>query len=160
MERYISNKVVHAKEMSSDDWVVFREGLSNYSNATVGESLEGYLVCYGSGTSSEYFSWSPKEQFESGNTISTSGEYGINHEQGCVDVIFGDGMTGVQPLGYDDGMVGVVICRDGKHSEPFGFNDDKDTYLSKEDKVFIRFKNEISIQVVIDSLEEAKGFMS
>lgn len=74
-------------------------------------------------------------------------------------VQFGDGMTGIQSLGYDNGDVGVVLCRDGKHSEPFGFNLDKDTHASKEDKIFLAFDSERSIDVLIERLNEAKSFL-
>lgn len=72
---------------------------------------------------------------------------------------FGDGMTGIQSLGYDNGDVGVVFCRDGNHDNPFGFNDDKDTWKSTEEKVFLAFDNAKSIDVLISRLNEAKEFM-
>ena len=92
-------------------------------------------------------------------------EYGIlsckfgEDSKESVVVQFGDGMTGIQSLGYDNGDVGVVMCRDGKHNEPFGFNDDKDTHSSEEDKVFLSFDNPRSIDVLIDRLQEAKSFI-
>lgn len=75
-------------------------------------------------------------------------------------VQFGDGMTGIQSLGYDNGDVGVVFCRNGNHNEPFGFNDDKNTHTSSEDKAFLAFDDPRSINVLIARLEEAKSFMS
>ena len=159
MEKFKSNKVVHGKKMNSTEWESVRSGFDRYSDATVKPDQDGYMVCYGKDTDEEYYSWSPKAQFENGNSKMTNGEFGINHTEDCVDIIFGDGKTGVQALGYDDGLSGIVICRDGKHSEAFGFNDDKDTYLSKEDKVFIRADNTRSLQVIIDQLEEAKAFI-
>lgn len=86
-------------------------------------------------------------------------KYGIDIEESEVNVMFGDGKTGIQSLGFEDGTCGVVLCRDGKHDTPFGFNEDKDTYKSSEDKVFIRFDNERSIDVLIARLEEAKQYM-
>lgn len=86
-------------------------------------------------------------------------KYGININKSEVNVMFGDGMTGIQSLGFSDGTCGVVLCRDGKHSEPFGFNEDIDTYKSAEDKVFIRFDNCRSVDVLIERLIEAKQLM-
>lgn len=86
-------------------------------------------------------------------------KYGINIEESEVNVMFGDGKTGIQSLGFEDGTCGVVLCRDGKHNTPFGFNEDKDTYKSSEDKVFIRFDNPRSIDVLIARLEESKQYM-
>lgn len=86
-------------------------------------------------------------------------KYGIDIEESEVNVMFGDGKTGIQSLDFEDGTCGVVLCRDGKHNTPFGFNEDKDTYKSSEDKVFIRFDNERSIDVLIARLEEAKQYM-
>ncbi|AUR91239.1 hypothetical protein NVP1158O_12 [Vibrio phage 1.158.O._10N.261.45.E12] len=71
-------------------------------------------------------------------------------------VQFGDGMTGIQSLGYDNGDVGVVLCRDGNHNEPFGFNEEKNTYESSEEKIFLAFDNPKSIDVLIARLTEAK----
>ena len=165
MEKYISKKVVHAEEMSSTEWQEVRGGFNNYSDASLDTGLDGYHVAYGLGTDGEYHSWSPKDQFESGNIKAGQCEYGINHDENVIDIVFGDGMTGVQSLAYDEqegdkySMAGIVICRDGKHDEPFGFNEDKDTYLSSEEKVFIRADNKQSIQVIIDRLEEAKAFI-
>lgn len=92
-------------------------------------------------------------------------QYGIikvkfgGDENESIMVQFGDGMTGIQSLGYDNGDVGVVICRDGKHNEPFGFNLDKDTHASQEEKIFLAFDSERSIDVMIERLQEAKEFM-
>lgn len=86
-------------------------------------------------------------------------KYGISIGNSEVNVMFGDGMTGIQSLGFEDGSCGVVLCRDGKHNTPFGFNEDRDTYKSSEDKVFIRFDNSRSIDVLIERLNEAKAFM-
>ncbi|AUR86572.1 coil containing protein [Vibrio phage 1.086.O._10N.222.51.F8] len=159
MQKYISKKVVHAEPMTSGKWQEVRSGFEKYSDATLEPGIDGYHVVYGTGTDNEYHSWSPKDQFEDGNILSTAGEYGINHDGEHIDIIFGDGMTGVQSLGYECGMAGIVICRDGKHNEPFGFNDDKDTFLSDKDKVFIRADKVKSLQVIIDRLEEAKQFI-
>lgn len=87
------------------------------------------------------------------------GKYGINIDKSVVNVMFGDGKTAIQSLGFDDGTCGVVLCRDGKHNEPFGLNEDRDTYLSKDDKVFIRFDNKKSIDVLIARLIESRDFM-
>ena len=165
MEKYISKKVVHAEPMTSDEWQFARSGFDNYSDATLDTGLDGYHVVYGLGSDSEYHSWSPKEQFELGNLKTGQCEYGINHDDGVIDIIFGDGMTGVQPLAYDEqedgkyGMAGIVICRDGKHTKPFGENADGDIILSKQDRVFVRADNVRSLQVIINKLEEAKLYL-
>jgi hypothetical protein len=92
-------------------------------------------------------------------------EYGIikvkfgDDENESTMVQFGDGMTGIQSLLYDNGDVGVVMCRDGKHNEPFGFNEEKDTYASKEEKIFLTFDNERSIDVLIERLIEVRCFL-
>lgn len=85
-------------------------------------------------------------------------KFGEDRKESTI-IQFGDGMTGIQSLGYDNGDVGVVFCRDGKHREPFGFNDDKDTHASSEDKVFLAFDNPKSIDVLIARLEESKLFL-
>ncbi len=91
-----------------------------------------------------------------------SKEYGIikvnfgSDEKESTMVQFGDGMTGIQSLGYDNGDVGVVLCRDGNHNEPFGFNEEKNTYESSEEKIFLAFDNPKSIDVLIARLAEAK----
>ena len=165
MKKYISKKIVHAEEMPSTKWQEIRSGFEKYSDATLDLDVEGYHVVYDLDKESEYHSWSPKANFELGNIKAGLVEYGINYDEGVVDIVFGDGMTGVQSLSYDEqddgsfGMAGIVICRDGKHNEPFGFNEDKDTYLSSEEKVFIRADNKQSLQVIIDRLEEAKAFI-
>lgn len=86
-------------------------------------------------------------------------KFGEDNKESTI-VQFGDGMTGIQSLGYDNGDVGVVFCRDGKYEKPFGFNDDKDTWESTEEKVFLAFDNTKSIDVLIARLEEAKEFMA
>ena len=92
-------------------------------------------------------------------------EYGIlnykfgDDEKESVMIQFGDGMTGIQSIEYDNGDVGVVFCRDGNHPKPFGVNDEENAYTSVEDKVFIAFDNVKSIDVLIERLEEAKSFM-
>lgn len=87
------------------------------------------------------------------------GKYGVFIGDDEVNVQFGDGKTGIQSLGFEDGCAGVVLCRDGKHNEPFGLNENKDTYKSKEDKVFLRFENSKSIDVLIARLKEAKEYI-
>lgn len=92
-------------------------------------------------------------------------EYGVikvnfaNDKKESTLVRFGDGKTGIQALGFDNGDAGVVLCRDGKHDKPFGFNEDKDTYKSQEEKIFLAFDNKKSIDVLIDQLNEAKDFL-
>lgn len=165
MEKFISKKVVHAEEMTSDKWLSIRSHFFKHSDASLPSGLDGYHVVYSMGTDEEYHSWSPKSNFENGNIKAGKTDCGINHDDGIVDIIFGDGMTGVQSLGYEEldsgkfGMAGIVICRDGNHDEPFGFNEEKNTYLSGEEKVFIRADSAKSIQVIIDRLEEAKSFL-
>lgn len=66
MKVYQSNKVVHAKPMTSTRWKEFRKKLTNYSDASVNDDLEGYVVVYNPMTEKEYWSWSPKDEFESG----------------------------------------------------------------------------------------------
>ncbi|AUR92641.1 hypothetical protein NVP1175O_13 [Vibrio phage 1.175.O._10N.261.55.B3] len=82
-------------------------------------------------------------------------KFGTDAEESTM-VQFGDGMTGIQSLGYDNGDVGVVLCRDGNHNEPFGFNEEKNTYESSEEKIFLAFDNPKSIDVLIARLTEAK----
>tara|TARA_B100001105_G_scaffold253173_1_gene246210 strand:- start:753 stop:1253 length:501 start_codon:yes stop_codon:yes gene_type:complete len=165
MEKYISKKVVHAEEMTSSKWQEIRSGFEKYSDATLELDIEGYHVVYDLGKGSEYHSWAPKGNFELGNVKAGTLDYGINHDENVVDVVFGDGLTGVQSLAYDEqgdgmfSMAGIVICRDGKHNKPFGINEAKDTYLSEKEKVFIRADNKQSLQVIIDRLEEAKAFI-
>ena len=92
--------------------------------------------------------------------VKMSINYGVNIGESVVSVMFGDGRTAIQPLGFADGTCGVVLCRDGKHDEPFGANEARGSYKSDEDKVFIRFDNKRSIDVLIESLMEAKEFMA
>ena len=67
MKHYQSIKIVHAEPMTSTQWKTFREKLTNYSDATLKDGLEGYVVVYNPMTSAEYWSWSPKDTFEAGN---------------------------------------------------------------------------------------------
>lgn len=86
-------------------------------------------------------------------------KYGVFIEPTEVNVSFGDGLNGVQSIGFRDGSCGIVICRDGKQDAPFGWNHNRDTFESPEDKVFLRFDNVRSIDVVIDRLQEAKTLL-
>ena len=86
-------------------------------------------------------------------------DYGVSIGKGVATVAFGDGKTGIQSLGFEGGFAGVVLCRDGNHDEPFGVNENKDTYKSPEDKVFLIFENSKSIDVLIDRLQEAKEYI-
>ena len=92
-------------------------------------------------------------------------EYGVlsykfgDDEKESTIVQFGDGLTAIQALGYDNGDVGVVLCRDGNHTEPFCYSFNGDTYKSTEDKVFIAFDNPKSIDALILKLNEAKGWL-
>ena len=65
-KQYKSKKVVTAVECNSDEWLKIRSTLTNYSDASVRGGIDGYRVTYDEGTSNEYHSWSPKEQFEKG----------------------------------------------------------------------------------------------
>lgn len=162
MKTFKSRKLVTATPMTRGEYNMYRE---RDTPKDENPNYEGYLVEYLDGSEPNhpkhkgYISWLPKGQFDNGYSEITSGEYGINHSEGCIDIIFGDGKTGVQSLGFDGGVAGIVICRDGKHSKPFGINEDKDTYLSDEEKVIIRSTNPKSLQVIIDRLIEAKEFM-
>ena len=68
MQLYKSNKEVSATPMKSQDWVSYRKDLpvDTYSDATLPDGLEGYLVVYSRNTNEEYWSWSPKAVFEEG----------------------------------------------------------------------------------------------
>ncbi|AUR94757.1 TMhelix containing protein [Vibrio phage 1.198.B._10N.286.54.F4] len=86
-------------------------------------------------------------------------KFGVNLNNEFADAVLGDGMTGVQTLGFEDGTSGIVICRDGKQSYPFEINENGTTYLSDEQKVFVRASSKKSIQVLIDRLKEAKSML-
>lgn len=66
MKAYQSNKVVHAKPMTSTRWKEFRKKLTRYSDASLDDNLDGYVVVYNPMAPNEYWSWSPKEEFEEG----------------------------------------------------------------------------------------------
>lgn len=71
MKTYKSKKVVKAKPATSSFWKSWRSGLdkskaAGYSDATVDDGIDGYIVCYDHGTDKEYWSFSPKDAFESG----------------------------------------------------------------------------------------------
>jgi hypothetical protein len=66
MKSYKSKKIVHAKRMNSTVWLEYRKEKTNYSDASINENLEGYVVVYNPCTTKEYWSWSPKEEFENG----------------------------------------------------------------------------------------------
>lgn len=72
MKEYLSRKVVNAGPMGSTAWKQYRTKLRSgaYSDASLEDGLEGYVVVYERGTDKEYWSWSPKEQFESGYVTS------------------------------------------------------------------------------------------
>jgi len=67
MTLYRSTKEVYGYEMNSTQWMEFRKNLQNYSDANIDEGLEGYVVRYNAETDNEYWSWSPKDVFESGH---------------------------------------------------------------------------------------------
>lgn len=66
MKEYQSKKTVHAKPMTSTEWKAYRTGLLKYSDATIDDDLDGYVVVYNQDKENEYWSWSPKAEFESG----------------------------------------------------------------------------------------------
>lgn len=72
MKEYLSRKVVNALPMGSTAWKQHRARLRSgtYSDASLEDGLEGYMVVYARDTDKEYWSWSPKEQFESGYVAS------------------------------------------------------------------------------------------
>ncbi len=92
-------------------------------------------------------------------------KYGIkfgNNEFGNFGhVQFGDGLTRIQSLGYSDGQCGVAMVRD-MQDVPFGLIKPEDTDNALEvvkDKIILVFDNPKSIDVLIDRLIEAKGYM-
>jgi len=66
MDTYTSKKKVDAEKMTSTQWKEYRKGLTNYSDATLEDGLDGYVVVYNSCKEGEYWSWSPKDVFEAG----------------------------------------------------------------------------------------------
>lgn len=73
-------------------------------------------------------------------------------------VQFGDGLTAIQSITYDNGDFGVVIVRDGSFDKPFGINEKSDSYAhdTNDGKVIIAFDNPRSVDVLIARLLEAK----
>ncbi len=73
-------------------------------------------------------------------------------------VQFGDGMTAIQAVTYDNGDFGVVLVRDGSFDKPFGINEKKDSYAhdTSYGKVVIAFDNPKSVDVLVARLIEAK----
>ncbi len=66
MKPYKSKKTVNAAPSTSTQWKEYRQKLKNYSNADIEDGIDGYIVVYNKCTEKEYWSWSPKEEFESG----------------------------------------------------------------------------------------------
>jgi hypothetical protein len=79
-------------------------------------------------------------------------------------VKFGDGLTRISAVKWDDELSGIAIFRDElSPEEPFGiYNGEEACKLNKLpdlDKVFIAFDNERSIDVMIAMLRKAKSFL-
>jgi hypothetical protein len=97
-------------------------------------------------------------------------DYGITHCKVGDDVVkstivkFGDGLTRVSTCFWDDGLSGVQLCRSDKLQQtPFkkfnpGEDRDPNTLLD-DDKVYLVFDNEKSIDAIIAQLQEAKEKM-
>lgn len=64
MKAFKCHKTVHAMPMNHRDYC----STDPFSLRT-GVNQDGYLVCYDMGTSKEYVSWSPKEQFDNGYSV-------------------------------------------------------------------------------------------
>ena len=167
LKKYMSKKSFHAEPMNSSTWLFLQSGYDSYLDTVpfLDCNQEGYHLVYNLGEEDECHSWCSKRDFEATTVEADVMDYGINHDEGFVDVIFGDGLTGIQPAGYGDKkdgkycMAGVVISRDGKQDAPFGTNPDNDLYLTKEDKVYLRSTSAESLQILIDKLEVAKSYL-
>lgn len=97
-------------------------------------------------------------------------DYGITKSRVGTDVVestivkFGDGMTRVSTCFWDGELSGVQLCRSDKlQNIPFkefkpGEDRDPNTLLD-DDKVYLVFDNEKSIDIVMDRLQEAKENM-
>lgn len=97
-------------------------------------------------------------------------DYGITTSRVGDDVVestivkFGDGLTRVSTCFWDGGLSGVQLCRSEKLQKvPFkqfqpGEDRDPNTLLD-DDKVYLVFDNEKSIDIVIAQLQEAKENM-
>lgn len=69
MQEYQSIKKVHATAATSTHWMSWRQKLKagTYNTTDLDGNLAGYIVCYNrQDTEKEYWSWSPKDVFESG----------------------------------------------------------------------------------------------
>jgi len=76
LKKFKSHKVVWARPMTSGQYLNFHSGhvthppLGGMAKPGISEvEMDGYLVVYGKRTKQEYWSWSPKKQFEEGNSI-------------------------------------------------------------------------------------------
>jgi hypothetical protein len=97
-------------------------------------------------------------------------DYGITKFKVGDDVVestivkFGDGLTRVSTVFWDGELSGVQLCRSDKlQKTPFkkfnpGEDRDPNTLLD-DDKVYLVFDNEKSIDIVIAQLQEAKDNM-
>ena len=97
-------------------------------------------------------------------------DYGITKSKVGDDVVestvvkFGDGMTRVSSVFWDGELSGVQICRSDNLQKTlfkkFGPGEDRDpNTLPEDDKVYLVFDNEKSIDIVIAQLQEAKDNM-
>lgn len=99
-----------------------------------------------------------------------SADYGITTSRVGDDVVestivkFGDGLTRVSTCFWDGDLSGVQICRSDKLQKTpfkkFGPGEDRDpNTLLDDDKIYLVFDNEKSIDIFIAQLQEARDNM-